>query len=179
MKMAALKGKHVFLLTHTEGKDSTEHNSKTVVNVENTSVELEQLFSIAQFNVSIFYASIRKERGFTLIIIIFLIRIVFYIIAPRSWPKKVTFLSFLYDFKVLYIKIQMLIGLLGPTLKQARQIVLPGSNLLLDGSQFLLLVNLEERVNTTLKGKLLGKRAPLASNVKQCCHGIIPMWKWL
>ena len=84
IKMAALKGKHVFLLTHTEGKDSTEHNSKTVVNVENASVELEQLFSIAQFNVSIFYASIRKERGFTLIIIIFLIRIVFYIIAPRS-----------------------------------------------------------------------------------------------
>lgn len=73
----------------------------------------------------------------------------------------------------------MLIGLLGQTLKQARQIVLPGSNLLLDGFQFLLLVNLEEIVNTTLKGKLLGKRAPLASNFKQCCHGIIPMWKWL
>lgn len=81
--------------------------------------------------------------------------------------KKVTFLSFLYDFKVPYIKIQMPIGLLGQTLKQACQIVLPESIILLDGPQFLLLVNLKKRVNTTLKGKLLGKRAPLASNFKK------------
>lgn len=60
----------------------------------------------------------------------------------------------------------MPIGLLGQRLKEACQIALPKSNILLDGPQFLLLANLKKRVNSTLKGKLLGKRAPLASSFK-------------